>query len=216
MPSVEERVCLLARARSGVDIAVEWPKDGRRERGERTRRRAIDALLALAAEGALRPTGLQVAQRAGVALRTVYHHFENVETLQLAALERQLDRHKEFIAPIDDDLLLADRVARVGRQRRQFYEETLPIRRALQFGEQTSERFVVALQPSNAALRDQLAQTFAPEIAENQSGRLLFDALGAAASWENWSYLRIGLGRTPIGAERTVTYLMGSLLGLPQ
>jgi len=49
--------------------------DGRRARGERTRVRVLEALVALAEEGQVRPGAQQVADRAGVALRTVYHTF---------------------------------------------------------------------------------------------------------------------------------------------
>jgi AcrR family transcriptional regulator len=55
--------------------------DGRTKRGERSRQLIIDAMLALIEEGNLIPTAQQVADRAGVAIRTVFRHFCEMEKL---------------------------------------------------------------------------------------------------------------------------------------
>ncbi|MFT7525431.1 MAG: AcrR family transcriptional regulator [Arenicella sp.] len=55
--------------------------DGRTKRGERSRQLIIDAMLALIDEGNLIPTAQQVADRAGVAIRTVFRHFSEMEKL---------------------------------------------------------------------------------------------------------------------------------------
>ena len=64
--------------------------DGRTARGQRTRSAVVDALLALQEEGDLEPTAQRVAARAGVALRTVFGHFSDMETLWAQAGEREL------------------------------------------------------------------------------------------------------------------------------
>jgi AcrR family transcriptional regulator len=68
----------------------EQPVDGRTARGQRTRSSVVDALLALQEEGDLSPTAQQVAARAGVALRTVFGHFSDMETLWAEAGQREL------------------------------------------------------------------------------------------------------------------------------
>ena len=55
--------------------------DGRAARALRTRNRVVDALLDLIDEGDLRPPAADVARRAGVSLRSVYQHFDDLETL---------------------------------------------------------------------------------------------------------------------------------------
>ncbi|TFZ05942.1 TetR/AcrR family transcriptional regulator [Ramlibacter henchirensis] len=57
------------------------PEDRRRRRSITTRRKIADALLSLVSEGIVRPTAEQVATRAQVGLRTVFRHFEDMETL---------------------------------------------------------------------------------------------------------------------------------------
>src|SRR5436853_152415 len=55
-------------------------------RGQRTRQVIVDALLALVADCDLRPTVPRVAERAQLSLRSVFHHFNEVEVLLVAAL----------------------------------------------------------------------------------------------------------------------------------
>jgi AcrR family transcriptional regulator len=55
--------------------------DGRALRSERSRRAIHEALFALVGEGVLQPTAQQVADRAGVGIRTVFRHFEDMDAL---------------------------------------------------------------------------------------------------------------------------------------
>ena len=55
--------------------------DGRASRAARTRIAVVDALLALNEKGNLRPTAREIAAEAGVSLRSIYVHFDDVESL---------------------------------------------------------------------------------------------------------------------------------------
>src|SRR5208282_909869 len=55
--------------------------DGRLARSARTRHAVVDALLDLLGEGDLRPTAARIADRAGVSLRLVFHHFDDLEAI---------------------------------------------------------------------------------------------------------------------------------------
>jgi AcrR family transcriptional regulator len=55
--------------------------DGRHHRSLVTRRKIVEALMALIREGDLVPTAEQVALRASVGLRTVFRHFDDMDTL---------------------------------------------------------------------------------------------------------------------------------------
>ncbi|GAA4095827.1 TetR/AcrR family transcriptional regulator [Zhongshania borealis] len=55
--------------------------DGRVKRSVRSRQLIIDALLDLINEGVLIPTAQQVADRANIAIRTVFRHFSEMEQL---------------------------------------------------------------------------------------------------------------------------------------
>ena len=66
---------------TGKDLMSKAKPDGRIQRSERSRQLIIDALLALINEGVLTPTAQQVADRASVAIRTVFRHFDDMEAL---------------------------------------------------------------------------------------------------------------------------------------
>lgn len=57
------------------------PQDGRRERSRSSRARVVAAMLELVAGGAVAPTAAQVAEAAGVGLRSVFRHFKDMDAL---------------------------------------------------------------------------------------------------------------------------------------
>src|SRR3954465_7340684 len=72
--------------------AAEVPQDGRRLRAVRTRARILEALLELLDEGRPEPTASEIAERAGVALRSIAQHFKTREQLLAALAEKHLAR----------------------------------------------------------------------------------------------------------------------------
>ncbi len=189
------------------------PVDGRRARGERTRLRVLEALLALVEEGELRPTAQEVAGRAGVALRTVYHHFEDVEALRRMALSLQLARHREILQTVDPALALDERITLIARQCRKLFEAITPIRRATLFDEHASAEMAEGLRRSRMLRRHHVANAFAAEVkAHPDSGRSLLDAIDIACSWQTWHYLRDGIGRSPGAAEKVTVLMLRTIL----
>lgn len=68
--------------------------DGRTLRREKSRRRIIDAMVQLLSEGKIDPTVEQVAKLAGVTMRTVFRHFDDMESLYgelLVDMDAQID-----------------------------------------------------------------------------------------------------------------------------
>ncbi len=186
--------------------------DGRRARGERTRLRVVEALIALVEEGDLRPSAQRVAARAGVALRTVYHHFEDIEALRSTALRLEWQRHVAELIDIDPDLPLGDRIGIVGRQRRQLFEAITPVRRAALLDE-SSPLIAQGLRESREILRGRIADAFDREIRERGAdGPALLDAVDLLTSWQTWNYLRSYVNRRPADAQRTVEFAMHRLL----
>lgn len=55
--------------------------DGRSDRGVRTHERIVIALFELIKEGNLQPRGEEIAERAGVAVRTIFRHFDDMDGL---------------------------------------------------------------------------------------------------------------------------------------
>jgi len=189
--------------------------DGRRARGERTRVRVLEALLELVEEGEMRPTAQAVAERAGVALRTVYHHFEDVGALRTMALTLQTARYREMLREVDPKLPLEERIQLSTRQYRRLFEAITPIRLATMFDQQDSPEMAEGLREARTQRRDHLASTFAAELdRRSEDGRALLDALDLMTSWDAWNYLRSSLGRSAQAAEKVVALMLGDLFGL--
>jgi len=55
--------------------------DGRRQRGQDNRARIVAAMMDIVREGQIAPSAEQVAARADVGLRTVFRHFQDMDSL---------------------------------------------------------------------------------------------------------------------------------------
>lgn len=104
--------------------------DGRTLRSLRTREAIVDATIGLLETGDLRPTAPRVADQANVSVRSVFQHFDDLETLHAAVVERLVDRVAVLVVPVDAHLPLEVRIYRFVQQRAQLLEAVTPIRRA--------------------------------------------------------------------------------------
>jgi AcrR family transcriptional regulator len=187
--------------------------DGRLARGERTRRELAQALISLLEDGVAEPTAREVSARAGVSLRLVFHHFEDMEQLLRTAVAVQVERHWSRLRPVDPSLPENDRVAQVVRQREALFEAISPVRRAAARVEAGSTTVAAELTNARLALRRALEKVFADEIrSAGAEGSGLLDALEAATSWENWDQLRRRMDLGQAAARRVVTRTVLALL----
>jgi TetR/AcrR family transcriptional regulator, regulator of autoinduction and epiphytic fitness len=186
--------------------------DGRRARGERTRQRVVEALVDLVEGGELQPSAQRVATHAGVALRTVYHHFEDVEALRATAMHLDWQRHVAELAEIDPDRPLEERITTVVKQRRQLFEAISPMRRASLLNED-SPLIAQGIRDARELLRQRIADVFDSEVrARGADARLFLDALEICGSWQTWNYLRTYMGRRPSDAAKTMEHMLRTLL----
>src|SRR4051794_41945586 len=81
--------------------AVTAAQDGRVARSARTKLAIVDALRSLHHDGDLRPTATRVADRAGVSLRTVWQHFDDLEALLVEAGRRDFEIAFTYMTTID-------------------------------------------------------------------------------------------------------------------
>ena len=86
--------------------------DGRRQRSERSQTAIIEAALALMDEGALVPTAQQIADRAGVGIRSFFRHFADMDSLFLAADEMLISSYEALFEVDNRAGTLSERVAR--------------------------------------------------------------------------------------------------------
>jgi TetR/AcrR family transcriptional regulator of autoinduction and epiphytic fitness len=170
--------------------------DGRTARGQRTRSAVVDALLALQEEGDLEPTAQRVAARAGVALRTVFGHFSDMETLWAQAGERELAKIAALSDVPPDDLPLEERVDRFCASRARVLEALLPVLRAARLREHTSDALRRNRELFAAAGDNEVDRVFAPELAPLDEGEraVVHSAFHVVAGGAAWELLRCQRG----------------------
>lgn len=187
--------------------------DGRVRRSVRSRERILDALMELIAEGDLQPTGQHVAERAGIGLRTVYRHFEDME-----GLYRELnDRVVRTVAPRAETPPsgpLADRIDAMVRFRVKTYERIAPYFRS-GATQRWRSRFLTETHAEMVrTLRDDLYRAL-PELADAAEHRR--EAIELVTSFEAWDRLRteqkVGRERAQAILERTVRDLLDAEAG---
>ena len=184
-----------------------------KERGERTRARIADAVISLLAESELPPTAKDVASRAGVSVRLVFHHFEDMDALYRAVARAQFDRHWRGLRAVPESLPLPQRIERTVQQRAKLFSAIAPVRRNAILLAARHEEVARGFERSNALLRSFLEETFADELqAAGRERRELLAAIDAAASWETWERLHRTQGLTNAAARRVVTRTLRALL----
>lgn len=160
------------------------------------------------------PTARAVAERAGVSVRLVFHHFEDMDALYRRVAELQLEENWHAVRDVPPDLALRSRIERTVRERAKLFEAIGPVRRAAVTLASRSDAFVIAIEESDRMLRDWVTETFAPELrAAGRGRRELLAAIDVAASWETWDRLRRASGLSGAAAARVVTRTLEALLG---
>jgi TetR/AcrR family transcriptional regulator, regulator of autoinduction and epiphytic fitness len=188
--------------------------DGRVLRGHRNREAIVDGLLGLYRAGNLSPTTQQIAERAGVAPRSVYHHFADMEDLIGEVSARQLQALRPFLAAPMADGPLSTRVEALVAQRSELYETVAPVRRAALLFAHQSPTIRRNLSRLARQLRNQVETLFADELRAREAAvrTSLLEAIDVLTSWETWERLRTGQRLDPAGARRVLTTTLTPLL----
>ena len=176
--------------------AVAPETDGRLERSVVTRQKIVDAATALVYEGHVAPTAQQVADRAGIGLRTVFRHFDDMDSL-----------YREFSSRFDAEIepLLHTRLAGSTRQERRIqsidvraglYERMAPLLVSCRVNRHASPYLAQRLMDWARIEREVIKHMVPPAVVENAP---LVEALCMAMSFEAWTRLRReqGLGEQP-------------------
>jgi TetR/AcrR family transcriptional regulator, regulator of autoinduction and epiphytic fitness len=190
---------------------VQPATDGRVQRGARNRAAIVDAVLSLLDEGDPKPSARAIAARAGVSLRSVFQHFDDLETLYTECVRRQHDRISPLLTEIDASGPLADRIDALVAQRSSVYERIAPVRRAGLLAAPTSPVLQAGLVATATRLRDQLRTLFATEFEGPGSA----DRLAAAdlvTSFDAWEHLRATQQLPVATAGRVMTLSLRELL----
>ena len=188
--------------------------DGRVLRGARTRDSIVQALLDLLNDGVPAPTAAQIADRAGVSVRSVFQHFSDMEALYADLAAEQRERVAPLLGGLRRPDTLQERIAAIVAQRSELFETITPVRHAI--GSRASESLALQarLAELSTALREQVAEQFADELGAlaARPRRSLLDAIDLVTSFEAWDRLRVVQLLDRNDAERTLSDALSSLL----
>lgn len=188
--------------------------DGRRARGVRTRDAIVSALMDLVGAGEVSPTAQQIADRAGVSVRSVYQHFTDVDGLFGEAAERLSAEVQALKSEIDPTRPLGERIAALTGDQAVVLERIVPFTRAVR-----------VLAPGSAVLRTwraavladhraRLELVFAAELPARPSPERerLLRALDVLTTAPAWDHLR-QTGLSEAEAEAVMDLGLHALLG---
>ncbi len=176
--------------------------DGRHLRRERNRQAAVDALLDLYRDGNLRPSAVDIAERAGLSPRSLFRYFDDVDDLSRAAMARQEERALPLLpvaaGPGDPR---RKRIDALVAQRFRLFDTVAAAATVSRMRAPFTPLLAAELARNRAFLRDQVRVLFAPELSAMEDGRAA-EVLAAAdvlASFESHQLLRTAHG---FGVER--------------
>jgi AcrR family transcriptional regulator len=196
-------------------IPVELPSDGRRARSARSRAAVVAAFLDLVAETGRQPTIEEVADRAGVSVRSVYRLFPDTESLLRAAVEDEAaSLGPSLQVEVSPTAPLATRVGELVARRAKVYDRLGALRRVVLSQRRLDPATVRVLDEGRASLRRQLSELFAKELSRRAGAARndLLDSLEMVAGWSGWQTLRFEQGLSVARARRVTESALTALL----
>lgn len=170
--------------RPGVTLAE---ADGRRRRSAQSREAIVTAMFELIGEGDLRPSAQRVADRAGVGIRTVFRHFDEMDRLYAEMNARLRARVRPLLKTKTAAGALARRARGLVATRCDIYERLGPFKRSANLHRQSSAYLQKMHRSMVRDLRADL-ELWLPEI--KTVPERLGSAVEVAVSFEAWDRLR--------------------------
>ncbi|MCA8890321.1 MAG: TetR/AcrR family transcriptional regulator [Hyphomonas sp.] len=183
--------------------------DGRRLRSERNKQKIVSAMMELVREGDYDPSVASIAERAGVGLRTVFRHFDDVDTLY-REMSGQIEAR--ILPEIAKPLTAIDwqgRVKEMMERRIRVFEDVMPVRICALARRYRSEILMSNHKRFVAHETAALALALPPEVLENEPLKLAFDV---ALSFDTWRRMRQDQGFSRAKATSVLDTMLDALI----
>lgn len=183
--------------------------DGRRQRSDRSRRRIIVAMFELLREGEMAPSAAMVAARADVGLRTVFRHFEDMESI----FEEMTEELKTIVMPKFMAPLKAtdwrDRLYELADRNADLFEQLFPMQVALVLRRFQSDFLQKQYQSEVDLLRSAVKSILPEHVIKN---RTLFAAIEVNLTFATWRRLREDQKLSVADAKKTLQLILKALI----
>lgn len=192
-----------------------WPKlevgtdDGRRQRSDRSRRQIIEALFDLISEGNMSPSAASVATRANVGLRTVFRHFEDMDSIYDEMTgELMAAIMPKIVAPFTAKTWRG-RLSEMLDRRADLYEIVFPMRVCMTLRYHQSD-FIQEQYKRDLKLERSSLKAILPD--KISSDRTLFAALEVTLGFPTWRRLRQDQNLSVENAKKTIQLMLDGLV----
>jgi AcrR family transcriptional regulator len=174
----------------------------------------VRALLALISEGDLRPTAGRIAERAGISLRSVYVHFDDLDDLFQAASSEQRARVGALIRALPSTGPFETRLELFVEQRARVLEAIAGVAKAAALQEPFSPALAASSTSARNLGRAEIEHVFAEELAalDPVTHDHALDACDALTNSDTWDTLRVRRGLAVSEATATLATALRSLL----
>jgi AcrR family transcriptional regulator len=185
------------------------PADGRHRRSATSQRRIVQAMLELVGEGNVAPSADEVSERAGVGRRSVFRHFNDMESLyrEMAAVLQA-----RFASIAERPYKAAhwrDQLLELIERRADAFEQMSPYLRAGRVHRHHSHILREGHARFVAALRMILVQRLPSDLAQDH---VVVDAIDLLTSFEAWHRLRDEQRLSPAQAKQVVRATVVAML----
>lgn len=190
-------------------------QDGRALRAEKSQKAIANALFELISEGRPIPTAQDIARRAGVSLRLVFHHYRNLDAIYHEVMNLQLEKVRHLVEwKIPREMPFDRRLSAFLDNRCELLETIIPMRRSAVARALESELLDEALKIARRFKGEQACIIFAPELAAFRGKERLLRsrALQAATSWNTWDTFRHTQDLSPKASREVMAVLIRSVL----
>ena len=184
-------------------------EDGRRLRSERSREQIVEAMFSLVRAGELDPGAARIAEVADVSLRTVFRHFEEMDSLY----EEMNRRVRAEVMPIVQAPFTSadwrERLRELAVRRAAVFERILPFRVCGSIRRFRSA-FLMQGHRDFVSMETSLLDTILPE--EIRCDSTLQAAFDAILGFDTWRRLRQDRGLSAEAAQASVARMLEALL----
>lgn len=204
----------MAKAIARIIPEQEKPiSDGRRERSRSSRARIVTAMLDLVGKGDVAPSAARVAEVAGVGLRSVFRHFDDMDSLYSEMASVIEARVLPIIAAPPKGENWKERLFDVADRRAQVFETILPYRISANLKRYQSDYLMEDYRRVLRLEREMVELLLPPAVKADLAG---MRGLIVILSFHTWRLLRHDQ-QLPISAARAVVrrLLEDALKALP-
>lgn len=202
----------MTRASSSTKVAPAAHPDGRRERSRSSRSKIVAAMLEVVGKGDYMPSAARVAKVAGVGLRSVFRHYEDMDALFGEMNEIIEAKVLPLVLQVPKGNTWQEKLADIAERRVKVFEMIMPYRLAADL-KRFQSAYIMQNQRRFLRLEGEIVEAhLPPELAiKPESSR----AIKVILSFQTWRLLRHEM-QLPLDEARAVVRRMldDSLTGI--